>query len=232
MSFFIQECGKEIVIRIILVNMEILIYLFFKWKWLVVASKNTAFIAHNVQQNWLVNFQNLLKTMLYVLWNIIQIRMVAEFTLTTQISFRNRPTAFCVYTAVLSICPITPSLLCTDRGGFQSTSDSASCCSLRRRKVEKKKKKLKERKMVNIEVHRQEVGVISSGSHHSHFLYDWTDKEKRVTKRKEVLFSKIKDRSRKSVSCPREIHPFQVCTHTGSVFQLRRSQSIKSVIDR
>lgn len=44
------------------------------------------------------------------------------------------------------------------------------------------KKKLGEWKVANGEAHRQEVGVISSGSYQSHFLYDLSD-EKRERER-------------------------------------------------
>lgn len=86
--------------------------------------------------------------------------------------------ACCVCAAVYLALSSGLSLISRDWGGFlpapllfQRLLPEAP----EQRRGRRKKKKLEEWKVANGEAHRQEVGVISSGSYQSHFLCDLSD---------------------------------------------------------
>lgn len=72
-------------------------------------------------------------------------------------------------------------------------------------------------KVANGEAHRQEVGVISSGSYQNHFLYDLSDaKRERKRDRKEMRMSETFWKEKKKKLVPTSVSAWNMVVKTES----------------
>lgn len=83
-------------------------------------------------------------------------------------------------------------------------------------------------KVANGEAHRQEVGVISSGSYQNHFLYDLSDaKRERKRDRKEMRMSETFWKEKKKSWCP-QVFPHETWLSKLNQTNLRSRSSLSS----